>query len=94
MRCNLIHWSFIVLVAVMMAAAGMAAEPISFWPFNGDLDDAIDLRDGTFNGDNIPPLPVRLSELVISLPRSSIVGLAQLVSMSVPATTGLPAGSM
>ena len=46
------------------------------------------------NGASMPPAPVRDSELVISLARSSIVSLAHVVSIVVPGTTGLPAGSV
>jgi hypothetical protein len=38
--------------------------------------------------------PFRGSELVISFPKSSIVGLAHVASMGVPEITGFPAGSV
>jgi len=45
------------------------------------------------NGASIPPAPVRESELVISLAKSSIVVLAHDAWIVVPGTTGFPAGS-
>ncbi len=43
-------------------------------------------------GTSIPPRPLRSNELVISLAISSIVGLAQVLLITVEAATGLPAG--
>jgi len=49
----------------MVALAGHAAEPLAYWPFDGNLDDVIASADGTFFGGVLDYVPGKIGRAIL-----------------------------